>query len=128
MLCHVERCEPGHVGRDFVDGEPDVVEVPLLLPTLVGIRLILLGDADHHVTLSGGGVASTGTAPSAAGAPTGRCPPAPSGGRRARDLDVELGIHCGRLDERGRAAGVVTGSATKHNDFEQHFNHHVGTH
>ncbi len=40
MLSDVERCEPGHVGGDLVDGEPDVVQL-LLLPLLAAAPLSL---------------------------------------------------------------------------------------
>ena len=47
---NVEGCEPRHVWRNLVDGEPDVMEVPLLpfpaspAPSLtLRVRLVLLG-------------------------------------------------------------------------------------
>ena len=40
MLSDVERREPGHVGGDLVDGEPDVVQL-LLLPLLAAAPLSL---------------------------------------------------------------------------------------
>ena len=69
MLEDVLRGESGHVGRDLVHREPNVVESAPLL-SVVHVGLVLLGHAHHHVAL-------------------GR--PAP------RDLDVELRIHRGGL-------------------------------
>ena len=48
---HVEGRQPRHVWRNLVDGEPDVVEVPLLpfpaSPSLtLRIRLVLLGHTE----------------------------------------------------------------------------------
>ena len=80
MLRHIEGRKPGHVRRHLVDGESDVVELPLLpglspraahpRSSLRGVGLVLLGHAHHHVALHVVG---------------------------AGDLDVELGVHGGRV-------------------------------
>ena len=49
---HVERCQPRHVWRHLVDGEPDVMEVPLLpfpaspASLTLRVRLVLLGHTE----------------------------------------------------------------------------------
>ena len=50
MLEDVLRGESGHVGRDLVHREPNVVESAPLL-SVVHVGLVLLGHAHHHVTL-----------------------------------------------------------------------------
>ena len=118
MLRHVERCEPGHVWRDFVDGESDVMQVAFLLAPFMRVSFVLLRDADHHVALAGGSRGgsvgpTTPTSPFAASAPVSRSPAA-TAGRRAGDLDVKLRIHRGSLDEGRGAASIVTRSGNKH--------------
>ena len=49
MLQDILRGEPGHVWRNFVDGEADVVQSALLL-VAHSVRLVLLG----HGHLGGG--------------------------------------------------------------------------
>ena len=49
---HVERRQPRHVWRNLVDGEPDVMEVPLLpfpaspASLTLRVRLVLLGHTE----------------------------------------------------------------------------------
>ena len=69
MFLDILRGESGHIGWNFIHGEPDVMQRPLLL-VVRHVRLILLGHAHNHVTF---------------------CSSAPW------NLDVELRVHGGGL-------------------------------